>query len=85
MDIISLDKLPLEHIAKIHDLKCSGDTRRRMLDLGIIKNTLIKPVLRSPSGDPTAFEIRGTIIALRKEDTRFIDIVHNEKATETSP
>ena len=30
--------------------------------------TKIKPVLVSPSKDPRAFEIRGTLIAIRKED-----------------
>ena len=43
-----------------------------MLDLGIVKNTIIKPVLKSPSGDPVAYEIRGAIIALRKEDSDLI-------------
>lgn len=42
------------------------------MDLGIINGTIIKPVFKSPSGDPTAFEIRGTLIAIRKEDTSLI-------------
>lgn len=36
--------------------------------MGIIEGTKIKPVLRSPLGDPTAYEVRGTVIALRKEE-----------------
>ena len=39
-----------------------------MLDLGIISGTVIIPVLKSPSGDPRAFEVRGTLLAIRKED-----------------
>lgn len=49
-----------------------GDLRRRMLDLGMVKNTKIKPVFRSPFGDPTAYEIRGSVIALRKEDSQLV-------------
>lgn len=51
-----------------------GQIRRRFLDLGMICGTKIKPVLISPSGDPTAFEIRGTTIALRKEESSKIEI-----------
>ena len=42
--------------------------KRRLLDLGLIEGTKIKPVLVSPSGDPRAFEFRGGLIAIRKED-----------------
>ena len=48
--------------------------RRRILDLGIIQGTNIKPVLRSPLGDPTAYEVRGSIIAIREEDSKLISI-----------
>lgn len=51
-----------------------GDIRRRLLDLGIIPGTLIKPVLKSPSGDPRAFEVRGTLLAIRKENAQDIKI-----------
>ena len=48
--------------------------KRRILDLGIIEGTKIKPVFRSPLGDPTAYEVRGTLISLRKEDSKDIEI-----------
>lgn len=47
---------------------------RRLLDLGIVKGTTITPVLKSPSGDPTAFLVRGSTIALRKEDAKLIEV-----------
>ena len=46
--------------------------RRRLLDLGFSKGTQIKCVQHSPSGDPTAYMLRGTVIALRKEDASHI-------------
>ena len=46
-----------------------GNIKRRMLDLGFTKGTKIVPVFKSPFGDPTAFEVRGSVIALRKEDS----------------
>lgn len=67
--LISLDKLQMNQNARIDSLCCNSNIRRRLLDLGFVPNTNIKPILKSVSGDPTAFEIRGTIIALRKEDS----------------
>ena len=74
MNIYSLDNLPLNKDGYIIDLKSQGALRRRMLDLGLIKNTLIKPVFISPSGDPTAYEVRGSIIAIRKKDAELVKI-----------
>ena len=50
-----------------------GIERRRMLDLGILPGTVVEAELRSPSGDPTAYRIRGALIALRKEQA---DLIH---------
>lgn len=70
--MITLDTLKLGKTATIEELLCTGEIKRRLLDLGFIKNTQIKSVLKSPSGDPTAFEVRNTIIAIRKEDCKNI-------------
>jgi len=59
-----------------------GQQRRRMLDFGIVPGTKIKPQLESLGGDPTAYEIRGTTIALRKNqsDKIFIRRFNKRKA-----
>lgn len=51
-----------------------GIERRRLMDLGIIPGTIIKAEMKSPSGDPTAYLIRGALIALRKEQAKAIQI-----------
>lgn len=71
---MTLDKLELNKTAYIENLNCNGNIKRRLLDLGLIKGTSITPIFVSPSGDPTAFEVRGSVIAVRVEDTRLIDI-----------
>ncbi len=48
------------------------DMRRRLLDIGLIKNTRVECVEVSPAGDPKAFLIRGAVIALRREDCQHI-------------
>lgn len=46
--------------------------RRRIFDLGLVPNTVIKVLQKSPFGDPTAYFIRGTVIALRQDCTKKI-------------
>lgn len=53
---------------------CRGAERRRFLDLGILPGTEITAELRSPSGDPTAYRIRGALIALRREQAELIRV-----------
>ena len=75
MNKIQLDTLPLNITGKVENLNCTGSIKRRLLDLGIVKGTKITPILQSPSGDPTAFFIRGSTIAIRKEDAELIEII----------
>lgn len=51
--------------------------RRRLQDIGLIEGTEILCLNRSPSGDPTAYLIRGAVIALRKEETEKILVTQN--------
>ena len=44
-----------------------GFTRRRFLDLGLTPGTVIYPELKNFFGDPRAYRVRGTLIALRKD------------------
>ena len=74
MKYITLDKLPLNTKGYVKELNCTGNIRRRLLDLGLVENVCITPILISPSGDPRAFDIRGTLIAIRKEDAKSIKI-----------
>lgn len=72
---ISLNDLPLNTCGKVFNINSSCNIYRRLLDLGIVKNTKIIPVLKSPSGDPRAYEVRGTLIALRYEDAENIEVI----------
>lgn len=52
--------------------ECGGTKRRRLLDLGFVKGSTIKIDLISPMKDPIAYTVRGTSIALRKEQAELI-------------
>ena len=56
----------------VHTLETEGAMRRRLLDIGLVENTLVECLGCSPSGDPSAYLIRGAVIAIRSEDSRNI-------------
>jgi len=66
--LISLHHLALGSTGKVRQLTADGNTKRRMLDLGLICGTRVEALQKSPSGDPIAYEIRGAVIALRSEE-----------------
>ncbi|MFO7262533.1 MAG: iron transporter FeoA [Bacillaceae bacterium G1] len=53
----------------ITELTIQGTMRRRLLDLGFIPGATVKMLRRSPLGDPAAFMVNRTVIALRKEES----------------
>jgi DtxR family Mn-dependent transcriptional regulator len=57
---------------------CRGAQRRRLLDLGLVPGTRVTSELRGPSGDPTAYRIRGALIALRQDQAAQIYVQRTE-------
>lgn len=56
-----------------------GQQRRRLMDLGIVPGTEIAAELESVTGDPVAYRVRGTTIALRKNQSDKIYLVKEEE------
>ena len=78
MDTLTLDKLDINESGRVARLLSQGAMRRRMIDLGIVEGTLIECVGRSPSGDPSAYLVRGAVIAIRKTDAREVLLASGE-------
>ncbi len=70
--LVPLTELPDGQQARIQeiDASCRGYTRRRLLDLGLTPGARISPELSNAFGDPRAYRVRGTLIALRKEQAQ---------------
>lgn len=64
----SLRSLPPGKTGIVSGLVAEGLVRRRLLDLGFVPGTVIRALRRSPFGDPTAYGVRGSTIALRGAD-----------------
>ena len=73
-DMTTLNKLPLNSSGEIISLGFSGNLRRRFLDLGFTIGSKVYSAFKSPCGDPVAYIVRGTVIALRNADAKQIII-----------
>ena len=76
-DVDVLCRLSPGESATVAGLVAGGDMRRRLQDMGLIEGTTVRCVQRSPLGDPTAFLIRGAVIALRAGDSAGVLIRHS--------
>ena len=70
--VIPLSSLDIgqEGIVTYFDKNCQ--LLSRLLDLGLTEGTRVCCLLKSPSGDPKAYFIRGALIALRCEDASLV-------------
>ena len=69
---ISLDKINLNEEYLIEDILVDEHILQRIYDLGLIENTIIKALYKSPFNDPTAYLVRGAVIAIRDNDAKKI-------------
>lgn len=71
-----LSSLKIGEVGKVASISqaCRGLERRRLMDLGVLPGTRVEAEMVSPSGDPTAYRVRGSCIALRKEQANQIHI-----------
>lgn len=68
-DIVRLCDIEPDECALVIELKNDGPMRRRLCDLGLVEDTRVKCVGKSPAGDPAAYLIRGAVIAIRRTDS----------------
>lgn len=75
----TLDSLDIGERAEVIGIShaCRGTQRRRLMDLGVLPGTVVTAEMRSASGDPTAYSIRGATIALRGQHAKLIHIRKN--------
>ena len=72
--MLMLHNATIGSVVKVENLTSTGYLRERMLALGLTKGAKVEVIRRGPSGDPTVFNIRGAMIALRNEEASFVAI-----------
>lgn len=76
MDVsISLDQVGMGCSARVHSVNGEEAMRRRLMELGFTPESPVIPIYRAAGGDPTAYWVRGTVIALRADDAARIAVV----------
>lgn len=70
---ITIDKLSPGEFATVEELETST-LSGRLRDLGLVSGAKVRCLHRAPLGDPTAYEIKGAVIALRREDSRYVHV-----------
>lgn len=60
---------------------CQGLQRRRLLDLGFVPGTEVSAELRGASREPVGYRVRGTLIALRREQAGWIHVASAKTET----
>jgi len=76
--LIPLFEVPVAKFANVKALHAMSQTRRRLQDLGFVPNTVVEVLHKSPAGNPVAYGVRGTVIALRDEDALQIMVHYGE-------
>jgi ferrous iron transport protein A len=67
-----LTDVKIKTTAQVEDLLSDGNLRERMLALGFTKGALIDVLRKGPKDHLTVYKVRGSKIALRKEESNLI-------------
>lgn len=71
----NLNSLKPGECAVVTNLENKGNIRRRLMELGFAKGSKTACLGIAPFGDPKAYLIKNTVIALREEDSALIKII----------
>lgn len=84
MATFSLDQLDVGRQGRIAKISAQPDVRHRLMEMGVLRGSVIRVVGRAPMGDPIDVEVRGYHLSLRKSEARFVQI-ETDDVSESSP
>ena len=70
----SLKDLAIGESAVVVKLHGEGATKRRIMDMGLVKNTKVTVKKVAPLGDPIEITVRNYELSIRKEDAQMIEV-----------
>ncbi len=76
---MTLDEIAAGREAKIVKVGGEGQLRVRLLDMGLIPNTVVRVQKVAPMGDPIEIHLRGYELTIRKEDAARIEVEDSAK------
>ncbi len=72
---LSLAQLKRGDAAEVIKITGSGKIKRRLMDMGLIKDELIEIKGKAPMGDPIEIKVRGYNLTLRKKEAEKVKVV----------
>lgn len=70
-----LSDIPVGDIVKVKSNDAKDSLKERLLALGLTNGADIEVLRKGPKNNLTVFRIRGAMIALRKEESKYIKII----------
>ena len=67
MELKPLDKLPAGCAGRVEKI-ADHPIKPRLEGLGVTVGAELKALFSTPSGDPTAYSVRGSVVAIRASD-----------------
>ena len=78
MKLDTLNNLNIDEEGVIVDNYIKNKNKQNIINMGITSGAKIKCLYRSPFKDPTAYEVKNTIIGIREEDSKNIMILRTK-------
>ena len=72
---MTLREVPVHTTVKVVKINGEGAFRRRIMDMGITKNSEIYVRKVAPLGDPVELTVRGYELSLRRDDAESVEVV----------
>ena len=72
---MTLREVPVHTTVKDVKINGEGAFRRRIMDMGITKNSEIYVRKVAPLGDPVEITVRGYELSLRRDDAESVEVV----------
>ena len=72
---MTLREVPVHATVKVVKINGEGAFRRRIMDMGITKNSEIYVRKVAPLGDPVEITVRGYELSLRRDDAESVEVV----------
>ena len=76
----TLNNLEVGQTPNIKKIGSVGQTRRRIMDMGLTKGTQVYVRKVAPLGDPMELTVRGYELSVRKGDAELIEIENIQEA-----
>ena len=69
-----LSELKPKESGRVKKIYGEGTLHKRLLDMGVIKGTMIEVIKVAPLGDPVDIKVKGYHLTLRKEEAAQISV-----------